>query len=320
VLVGTALLAAVVLADVLATAFLAITVAYLLVPLRAWLAGRGFSRWTASLAATLLAFLGAGALVAPLVAVAALRVDRLVALIRALPDELTVDAFGVTLAVTLEQVRGPLVDAARDLGAAVLAALPVLSLKFALFVLLVFSLVHRADDARRAVVAVVPPDYRDVVAAYDERIRGTLVGIYVLQVATAVGTFLFALPTFALLGYDSVLTLAVLAGVLQFVPVVGPSVLLAVLALAAVSAGDPVRAAAVLVGGGVAVALLPDLIVRPRLAPMTADMPGSLYFVGFVGGLLSLGTVGIIAGPLAVAVVVEAAELLSAELNGAPDG
>jgi predicted PurR-regulated permease PerM len=316
VLVAAALAAAAVLADVLGTAFLAVTVAYVLAPVRGWFADRGVSRWVASLLATLLAFVGAAAVVAPLLVVAALRLDNLVTLIQSLPAELPLRAFGMVYVVTLEQVRGPLVALVSRLARATLAALPVLALKFALFVLLVFSLVHRAAEARRAVVAVVPPGYRDVAEAFNERVRGTLFGIYVLQAATAVGTFLLALPTFALLGFGSVLTLSVVAGVLQFVPIVGPSVLLGALALAAVSAGDPVRAGLILVVGGFVVAWLPDLLVRPRLARRAADMPGSLYFVGFVGGLLSLGTVGVIAGPLAVALVVEAAKQLSGELNG----
>ena len=316
VLVVAGLVAAAVLADVLATAFLAVTVAYLLAPVRGWLAERGLSRWIASLFATLLAFAGAAALVAPLLVVAAVRLDRLVTLIQSLPDELPVRAFGMTYVVTLAQVQGPLVAYVSAVARAILAALPVLALKFALFVLLVFSLVHRAGEARRAVIAVVPPAYREVAEAFNDRVRGTLFGIYVLQAATALGTFLLALPTFAVLGYSSVVTLSVLAGVLQFVPIIGPSVLLGALALAAVSAGDPVQAALVLVVGGFVVAWLPDLLVRPRLARLAADMPGSLYFVGFVGGLLSLGTVGVIAGPLAVALVVEAAEQLSGELNG----
>jgi predicted PurR-regulated permease PerM len=36
----------------------------------------------------------------------------------------------------------------------------------------------------------------------------------------------------------------------------------------------------------------------------------SLYFVGFVGGVLTLGAIGIIAGPLIVAILVEVVELL----------
>jgi predicted PurR-regulated permease PerM len=307
--------AAAALADVIATAFLAVTVAYLLVPLRRWLVDRGLGAWPASLVATVCAFLGAAAVVSPLVVVTAVRLDRVVALIGSFPDEIPVRLFGVEFVVALSDLQTGATAVARDLAQAVLAALPVLSLKFALFVLLVFSLVHRAGDARRGAMAVVPPAYRDVAEAFNRRVRGTLFGIYVLQAATAVGTFLLAAPTFAVLGYRSPLTLAVLAGVLQFLPIVGPSVLLAALALADLGAGDPVRAGLVVLVGGFVVAWLPDLLVRPRLAPRTADMPGSLYFVGFVGGLLSLGPVGIIAGPLVVALVVEAAELLSAEMN-----
>ena len=78
------------------------------------------------------------------------------------------------------------------------------------------------------------------------------------------------------------------------------------------------RAALVFVLGSLLVAWLPDVVIRPRLARETADLPGSLYFVGFVGGLLTLGPVGVIAGPLAVALVVEMAELLTDELNHVP--
>ena len=57
-------------------------------------------------------------------------------------------------------------------------------------------------------------------------------------------------------------------------------------------------------------------MVRPRLARHTADLPGSLYFIGFTGGLLSVGPIGFIAGPLVVALLVEATELLASEVNG----
>jgi predicted PurR-regulated permease PerM len=57
------------------------------------------------------------------------------------------------------------------------------------------------------------------------------------------------------------------------------------------------------------------VLIRPRLAHETAQLPGGLYFVGFVGGLLTLGPVGVIAGPLVVALVVELSSLLSSELN-----
>jgi predicted PurR-regulated permease PerM len=68
--------------------------------------------------------------------------------------------------------------------------------------------------------------------------------------------------------------------------------------------------------GGLVVGWLPDAVIRTRLARETADLPGSLYFIGFTGGLLSVGPVGFIAGALVVAFLVEASELLAAEVNG----
>ena len=137
------------------------------------------------------------------------------------------------------------------------AALPVLLIKLTLFVLLVFSLLHNQQDIRSGVLTVVPPNYRDIAESLHTRARETLFALYVLQAATAIGTFLIALP--------------------------------------------------------------PDLLIRPRIASRTADMNGSLYFIGFIGGLLSLGAIGIIVGPLVVALLVEAAGLVAQEFETSVD-
>jgi predicted PurR-regulated permease PerM len=167
-------------------------------------------------------------------------------------------------------------------------------------------------------LAVVPPAYRRVAKAFNSRARNTLYGIYILQAATALGTFFIAVPVFFFLGYRSVLTLSTVAAILQFIPIVGPSVLLVVVAAFHLAADQVVRAVLVLVVGGFFIAWLPDILIRPRLAERAADLSGGVYFIGFVGGLLSMGPIGIIAGPLVVALVGEAATLLSAELNEIP--
>jgi predicted PurR-regulated permease PerM len=314
-LVVSLALAAVALAGVLGTVFFAITVAYLLFPVRRWLLGRGLSPWTASLGATLLAFLAALLAVAPLVVIALVRLDTVVRAVAALPRTLTVDLLGLTYSITLAQTADLALRLLRSSARSLARAIPVVALKFSLFVLLVFALVSNGAAVRRSVLAVVPSAYRDVAEALHERTRAVLFAIYVLQVATAIATFLVALPFFLFLGYSVPVTLAVVAAVLQFVPIVGPSVLLAGLAVYHLGVGQPVAAAVVFVAGGVLVAWLPDILVRPRLARETADLPGSLYFVGFVGGLLSLGPVGVIAGPLVVALTVEVGGLVAAELR-----
>ena len=308
--------AAALLADVLATVFFAITVAYLLSPLRRRLTARGLSPWAASAAATGAAFLGVAAVTLPLFAVVILRLDALLAVLARLPSEFTVDLFGMAYTLTLAEALAAAQSYLRVVGRVAVTVVPTFLVKVTLFAFLVFSLLHHRRELGRAVLALVPESYRDVAAAFDRRIRETLFAIYVLQAATALGTFVLAVPVFVALGYRVPFTLAVVAALLQFLPVVGPSLLLVALAGYHAALGDVTLAAATLVGGGVVIAWLPDVLIRPRLARETAGLPGSLYFVGFVGGLLSMGAVGIVAGPLAVALVVEGTELLAAELDG----
>jgi predicted PurR-regulated permease PerM len=315
VFVGVAALAALVLAEVLATAFLAVTVAYLLWPLRVELVDRGVAPYWASVLTALVGLVGALALLAPLGAVVFLRRSSLFDLLASVPTRVTVELFGVTAVVTLEQLLATLRTTLRAVVRTVAVALPVLAVKFTLFAFVVLALLQGGRAARRAVLGVVPPAYRDVAVAFHERIRATLVGIYVLQAVTALATFLLAAPAFALLGYDAPVAMGVVAATFQFLPIVGPSVLVLAVATYHVALGDAAAAAAMAAVGLVVVAWLPDVLVRPWLAPGTADLRGSLYFVGFAGGLLTLGAVGVVAGPLVVALLVEATALLSAERN-----
>ena len=79
--------------------------------------------------------------------------------------------------------------------------------------------------------------------------------------------------------------------------------------------GGPQQEVAVL--GPVVIGLLPDLVVRPQLASRQAKLPVSLYFVGFTGGVLTVGVIDVIVGPLAVALPIEAIELPSGDTASA---
>ncbi|NHN46208.1 AI-2E family transporter [Halostella sp. JP-L12] len=313
IVIVLAAVAAVILRDVLATVFLAVTVAAVCAPLYRRLVARGVPEWWASAVTTTVAFSAVVAVFAPLVGVLYRRREQLIGLIQDLPSSVTFDVLGFQRVVRATEVRDALVGYVGDAAVNVLGATPVLGIKLALFAFVVFGLLLGQDRAYSAVVGTVPPEYRGVVEALHARGRSILFAIYVLQAATAAGTFVIAAAVFALLGYSGVLTLAAVAGILQFLPVVGPSVLIALLVIFELAAGDV--AAAVLVGlfGAVFIGYLPDVLIRARLARRSADMPSTLYFTGFTGGLLSLGPIGIIAGPLAVALLVEGMELLSEE-------
>ncbi|WP_254536713.1 AI-2E family transporter [Halomarina litorea] len=311
VLLVSLLLAAVVLSEVLGTVFFAVTVAYVLVPPRNRLAERGLSRRAASAVVTSSAFAVVLLVSGAFGYLIYQRGRTALELLLALPDTFVFAVAGMTYTVELREVLVTSVGVAQGVAAGIAVVLPVVLLKGLLFAVLVFGLLLHPGAAARAAARLVPPEYHDVVRALNDRVKNTLYGIYVLQAATAFGTALVALVVFALLGYRGVVTLAIVAGVLQFIPVLGPSVLLVVLAAVDVAAGNLTRAALVLVIGGVLVGAVPDAVIRPRLASWAADLPTSLYFIGFVGGVLTVGPIGFIAGPLAVALVVELVDLLS---------
>ncbi len=319
VFLAIAALAAVILFEVLGTVFFALSVAYMLVPLRRRLRNRGVSRITATVSVTAVAVAAVLTLFGPLAYLLVIRFSEVTALIATLPESITLSAAGFSYELVVADLFAALTQELAAVGRSIAAGLPVLAIKLVLFVLLVFSLLHNQRNIRAATIAVVPPAYRDIAAALHTRARETLFALYVLQAATALATFLLALPVFLLFGYSSPIILATVAGILQFVPVAGPSLLIVTLTGSHLFVGDFVGALLVALVGGALIVALPDAVIRPRLASKTADISSSLYFIGFVGGLLSLGALGIIVGPLVVALLVEAASLVAEEFETEPE-
>ncbi|PAU83164.1 AI-2E family transporter [Halorubrum salipaludis] len=315
-LVALAALAAVVLAEVLRTVVFAVTVAYVLYPVRQRLVGRGVSRRIACVAATVVAFVAAVLLVVPLFYVLYRRRAALIEILGQIPDVVPISVGEFEFA--LETV--PYVAAAevwiRQVAIGVAAAAPRLVLELVVFTFLVYGILYRPRAVETAVFGVVPAEYQDIPTRLHERTRETLYSIYVLQAATAAGTFGLAFALFALLGYDSPALLAVIAGVLQFIPVVGPSVLVVALTAGDLLAQETGRAIAVFVLGIVVVSFVPDAVIRTQLADWAGRISPGLYFVGFVGGVLTLGAVGLIVGPLVVSLLLEVIDMLTE--RGAP--
>ena len=309
------LLTGAILLEVLGTILFALTVAYVLLPVHAWLVRRGLTEWTAAVSATMIGFVSVVAVFSPIVATLYFRIDEITTVVSDLPQEIPITVFEITYTIDTGDVQALAIDYLSSAAVSLASALPVLAIKFALFVILLFALLLKGDAAGRAAIAPVPHAYRDVVYALANRTRETLYAIYVLQLATSVATLIIGYPLFWALGYEMAFTLAIIAAILQFVPIIGPSLLIVPIAIYHVTVGELVAAVLVGVLGIALVAWFPDVGIRPRLARRSAGLPGSLYFIGFTGGLFTLGPIGIVVGPLIVAVFVEAVELLANEVN-----
>ena len=306
-----ALLTAAVLWEVVEVVFFAVTVAYVLYPLRQRLVDRGLSRRAASALVTATAFLAVIVLFAPVVWALVRRRESIVSRLRNLPDSLPVEAAGFTYVVDVASLSEGVTASLRAVAFSLAANAVFIVLELAMFAIILYGLLLRPAAVGNAVYGIVPPEYHDVIRRLNDRISGTLYALYVIQAATAVLTFPVAFVVFYALGYGDAFVLSVIAAIFQFIPILGPGVLALGLAASDLLLGSTRRAIAVVILGPVIIGLLPDLVVRPQLASRQAKLPVSLYFVGFTGGVLTVGVIGVIAGPLVVALLVETVELLS---------
>jgi predicted PurR-regulated permease PerM len=310
-LVAVGALAIAVLWNVVEVVFFAVTVAYVLYPVRQRLVAHGVPRRIASAAVTIAAFLVVILLLMPIALALFERRGAFIELLNNLPDDLPIEVLGFAYEIDIADLTVAANDFLRSLALSLAADAPFITLEFSMFVLILYGLLLRPQAVGRAAYEITPPAYHDVLRALHERVAGTLFALYVIQAATAVLTFPIAVIVFYALGYPDVFVLAVLSAILQFFPIVGPGTLVLGLAGYDVLLGMPGRAVGVLILGSLLVGLLPDILIRPRMASQRARLPASLYFVGFVGGVLTIGIIGIIAGPLVVAVLVELVGLLS---------
>ena len=299
--------------NVVETVFFAVTVAYVLYPVRRRLVDRGIPRRLASALVTAAAFLVVVVLLAPIGVTLFRRRGAIVALLNDLPAELSVELFGFLVPLDIASYVEAATTALRSLALTLAADSVFIALQFGMFVLVLYGLLLRPQAVGEATFEIVPSEYHGVVTALHRRTAGTLYALYVIQAATAVITFPVAFVVFRGLGYPDVFVLSVVSAILQFIPILGPGLLAVGLAGYDVLTGVPQRAVGILVLGPLLVGLLPDLLVRPQLASSRAKLPASLYFVGFVGGVLTVGVIGVIAGPLVVALLVEIVDLLGEE-------
>ena len=309
-LIAVGILTAAILWDVVATVFFAITVAYVLYPFRRRLVRYGLSRRVASAIVTLTAFLAVIVLLTPILLTIFERRGSIIDLLNNLPDELPVELFGFVVVVDIAGLVQSTNELLRSLAISLAADAIFIILQLAMFVLILYGLLLRPRAVGTAVHRITPPEYHDIIGALHKRVAGTLYALYVIQAATAILTFPIAIVVFYILGYPDVFVLAVIASILQFFPIVGPGMLAVGLAGYDILIGMPGRAIGVIVLGPLLIGLLPDILIRPRMASRRAHLPASLYFVGFVGGVLTVGVIGIIAGPLVVAILAELVDLL----------
>src|SRR5262245_16007943 len=188
-----------------------------------------------------------------------------------------------------------------------------MSLAFTLFTL--FYLFRDGEEIARRLPGVLPLEPARS-AAILERTRTTITAcVYgVLVIAILQGTLGGLM--FAVLGLPSALLWGVVMTILATIPMAGPAIVWAPAAAILLVAGNYVKAA-VLFGWGALVISTIDNFLRPRLVSDRANLHPLFIFFSVLGGLSAFGIVGLLIGPVVLAITLALLEALFAEPSAA---
>lgn len=313
----TAAAAAFVLSAVVATIAVAIAASYMLLPTHKWMIRHGIPSYWSAILATLAGVAASLGLLVPFVFVLYVRRQALIDGIAALDTTIPVSVGGETVRVSLTPVQEAVTPNVSRLAVLVGQKLSTLSAKFVVYGFVVFALLYYHDKLRALIFGPVPAGYHYVVDRVHTRIREVLFGHYVLVIVGGVVTYVTGLGVFLLLDYPLPFVLALLGAVLWVLPFVSAAPLVFGLAVVHFLGGEFVMLISITALGSIFLVAIPNLAVdavRFRLGD-PERLSQTLYFVGFVGGGLTVGFVGFVLGPVMLTVLVTLIGVL-AEVSG----
>jgi predicted PurR-regulated permease PerM len=172
-----------------------------------------------------------------------------------------------------------------------------------LVVVLIFYFLRGGPEIANGVLWLVPPEYReevrDVAAKIDPMLRRFLVGlVVVVAFATAVSWIAIRFA----LGLPFAFPLALLTGLLELIPVIGPIASAAIVGLLALDQHG-LWAVIAFAGYVTVFRLLIDRLVGPLVLGRAVNLHPAVVIFAFLGGGIFLGVLGVIlAVPVAASV------------------
>ncbi|MEI6839764.1 MAG: AI-2E family transporter [Methanomicrobiales archaeon] len=195
----------------------------------------------------------------------------------------------------------------------IIGQIPALGFQLLVFFLSFSVFLYKGEELYNSSFAMLPEKLKEPVKHLTHTAVDTLYAIYVVQLIIVIVTFILALPFFYFLGFEHVLFFSSLAGLLKIVPILGPSILMAFLAVYAISISDMTALALLIFIGYPVVCAFLDLFIRPVLMGRRTCIHPVIMWIGFVGGLYTLGLVGFVLGPLTLVLLITGYHILKGD-------
>jgi predicted PurR-regulated permease PerM len=185
---------------------------------------------------------------------------------------------------------------------------------FILFLSVYLFLVKGPAIAHQVMMSL-PGRLSESVGKISGLVVNTLYAIYIVSVEVAFISFIISLPVYYLLGYPGYLPLAIMTGLSMFIPIFGPLVVMIFLIFYNLATGDLTGLVVALFIIYPVVLWLPGGYIRPRLMGKRVSIHPVLMMIGILGGISIMGLIGLILGPLFIALMVGSYQILIDQLT-----
>lgn len=222
------------------------------------------------------------------------------------PDEPESSMFTRYRPQMIEWLQGSAIDT--------LKAVPGILLKFFVFALTLYLGIRYGAMVFRRALFSLEIQTREILQRISTCAYRTLYAIYVVHFSTVIVTFMLAFPLGWVLGYEQVLMIATTCAIFQLIPFIGPTLIVVALMVYEISVeGNPNLAFNLVwlfVYGYGVMCLAPDWILRPYLMSKQSGINPLILWLGFFGGIAIMGPDGFVFGPLLLALLIEAVNIV----------
>jgi predicted PurR-regulated permease PerM len=182
--------------------------------------------------------------------------------------------------------------------------IPEYAMKLLLASILAFYLVKEGVNVRDTFVDLIPETKKKTITSLLQGIDLVFESIILVNILKAILSGFLSFIIFLILGVSYPALLGIIAGFMDFAPILGPWMLFTGLAVIYIIKGQVMLGISIFVVGQVFVTLIPELYIKPKLAGDHARIHPMIFLFGFFGGLLAFGPIGIFVGPIAIGIVI----------------
>ena len=208
-----------------------------------------------------------------------------------------------TLAVSSD-VFLQIIERTKEWSFELLSLAPQILMKTLILFLSMYLFLVFGDNLYSDFTSVLPRSVMPSIKIFEKSVIDMLYALFNVHIVVALIVFVISFPVYYVLGYGHIMFFAILSTVLALIPVLGPVVMIAFLALYAISISDWQGLIIILAVAWPLLCAIPDWWIRPFLMGKRTKISGVVMFIAFFGGIMAMGIVGFILGPVLVALVI----------------